>query len=213
MLFRSSPKCAAFSVLQNLNADSPQWRQTLQEGLEHLTFACRLYKIQIHENRFFLHEHPHSAASWGLRMVREVSAMPGVIRTHGDQCPYGLLGEDESGNPALIQKRTGWLTNSPRIAEAVSKRCTNRINPPHQHHRHGHVFAWKNCRESTREVPATATEKPSSKHFEQSSSIAESSELSMLARPRTSRNPFNFIPNGINMSLIRVRANTCHPSS
>lgn len=146
-LLVGSPKCAAFSILQNLNPDSPQWRATLREGIEHLTFVCHLYKIQIEENRFFLHEHPDSAASWGLWMVREISEMPSVIRTSGDQCPFGLLGSDEFG-PALIQKRTGWMTNSPRIAAAVTKRCTNRINPKHMHHRHGRVFAWKNCRES-----------------------------------------------------------------
>ena len=80
-------------------------------------------------------------------MVRGISETPSVIRTSGDQCPFGLLGSDEFG-PALIQKRTGWMTNSLRIAAAVSKRCTNRINPKHMHHRHGRVFAWKNCRES-----------------------------------------------------------------
>ena len=146
-LLVGSPKCAAFSILQNLNPDSPQWRATLREGIEHLTFVCHLYKIQIEENRFFLHEHPDSAASWGLWMVREISEMPSVIRTSGDQCPFGLLGSDEFG-PALIQKRTGWMTNSPRIAAAVTKRCTTRINPKHKHHRHARVFGWKNCRES-----------------------------------------------------------------
>ena len=70
LLLVGSPRCAAFSQLQNLAKDSERWRALAREGMQHLTFVCELYKKQIDGERFFLHEHPAQARSWGLWMIR-----------------------------------------------------------------------------------------------------------------------------------------------
>ncbi len=75
-LLIGSPPCAAFSVLQNLAADTPAWRAKLRQGLSHLEFVCELYKEQIADGNFFLHEHPGRAASWALwRPCRECRSL------------------------------------------------------------------------------------------------------------------------------------------
>ena len=68
--------------------------------MQHLTFVCELHKKQIEGERFFLHEHPAQARSWGLWTIREVLNKPGVARVVGDQCPFGLWCSDVEG-PAL----------------------------------------------------------------------------------------------------------------
>ena len=92
-----SPKCAFASSLQRLSPDSPQWRETLRQGLQHLIFVCHMYKVQVAAGRRFLHEHPEHAASWDLWMIKEIEALPGVQKVLGDQCPYGQWGEDQLG--------------------------------------------------------------------------------------------------------------------
>ena len=113
-LLVGSPPRLAFSVIQRLNPDSLEWRRKLAEGLAHLEFVCELYKEQIQDGLFFLHEHPAHAASWGLWMVQEVATMEGVHAAIGDQCCYGSWSTDQKG-PALIQKPTQWRTNSVAI--------------------------------------------------------------------------------------------------
>ena len=131
-----SPKCSFASTLQRLNPDSPQWRALLRQGLQHLVFVCEMYKRQHSAGRRFLHEHPEHAASWGLWMIREVLALPGVEKTLGDQCPFGQWGIDALGE-ALCQKGTGWMTNSKPVALRVGVRCSNRTEPDKsKHHRH-----------------------------------------------------------------------------
>ena len=93
-----------------------------RDGLEHLTFACELYKDQIDSKRFFLHEHPAQARSWDLWMFREILEMPCVVKILGDQFAFGLWCTDTNG-PALFRKPTGWMTNSPKIAKAPDRRC------------------------------------------------------------------------------------------
>ena len=40
LLLVGSPRCAAFSLLQNLSRDSERWRALAREGMQHLTFFC-----------------------------------------------------------------------------------------------------------------------------------------------------------------------------
>ena len=89
-----------------------------RKGMQHLTFVCELYKKQNDGERFFLHEHPAHARSWGLWMIREILDKPGVVRVVGDQCPFGLWCSDVEG-PALVRKLTGWMTNSMIVSKAL----------------------------------------------------------------------------------------------
>ena len=132
LLLVGSPRCAAFSQLQNLAKDSERWRALAREGMQHLTLVCELYKKQIDGERFFLHEHPVQARSWGLCMIPEILDKPGV-RVVGDQFPFGLWCSDVEG-PALVRKPKGWMTNSMKVAKALDRTCSGG-------HRHGNIFS------------------------------------------------------------------------
>jgi hypothetical protein len=73
-------------------------------------------KAQVDGGRFFLFDQPWSAWSWSIPTVSEVVALPEV------QVMEGLLGG----------QRTGWMTNGPCLAEAVSEWCRN--TPRHEPH-------------------------------------------------------------------------------
>ena len=87
-----SPECRMFSQLQNINRIywSIGKEKMLREAKDHVRFIMRVYKIQIEEGRFFLHEHPAEASSWFMKEVQEVMNKEGVVVTVADQCMYGL---------------------------------------------------------------------------------------------------------------------------
>ena len=88
----------------------------------HLLFCSRLYKLQLGEGRYFLHEHPQSAASWAEKCVADISRDPLVMRSEIDQCAYGLTSKDKDG-VAPAKKPTSFLTNSIGLRNALSKKC------------------------------------------------------------------------------------------
>ena len=88
----------------------------------HLLFCARLYREQIGQGRYFLHEHPKSACSWQEKCMKSLINDPLVMRTEIDQCAYGLVSKDELGEgPA--RKPTSFLTNSVAMANVLSKKC------------------------------------------------------------------------------------------
>lgn len=74
MLLIGSPPCTEFSTWQNLNRERYEWsegeiqRRRLR-GKVRLDFVSELYKDQINEGRYFLHEHPDHATSWAERCI------------------------------------------------------------------------------------------------------------------------------------------------
>ena len=70
--------------------------------------AVQLYWEQISRGRFFIHEHPATASSWGLPLIQELERHPGVQVVTGDQLLsmfQGLWsGEESDPNPALRKK-------------------------------------------------------------------------------------------------------------
>ena len=54
----------------------------------HIECMCELYKAQAEAGRYFLHEHPASAASWREGPIEEVFAMEEVQEVVGDRCQY-----------------------------------------------------------------------------------------------------------------------------
>ena len=104
-----SPMCTNFSILMNVN-----WKKMSREEINerwskavmHLEFCASLYRLQIDEGRYFLHEHPLSATSWKLPCIENLMSDMRVIRTKAHMCA-----------------RTAW--NQPTIkAQAL---CTNRL--------------------------------------------------------------------------------------
>lgn len=67
MLLIGSPMCAAFSQLQNLNfrrMNPEKVKEKIEMGMRHLRFCLKLYKMQLDQGMYFLHEHPAGARSW-----------------------------------------------------------------------------------------------------------------------------------------------------
>ena len=105
--------------------DREKVRKLLAHGIMHLRFCITLYREQMRGGRYFLHEHPEFAKSWGLSEMVQLLQHPDVIRTRGDMCAHGMKAPDAAGE-GFVLKPTGWATNSPHIAAEVPTRCSNR---------------------------------------------------------------------------------------
>ena len=113
------------TLIDFVDKSTRKYQNLLAECLLHLEFVCQLIVLQIVAGRLFLLEHPWSAWSWWLSMVEKIMAYAGVILVRGDQCPFDQEAVGRHGPEGLAQKASGWLTNSPEIAEVV---C---LRPPH----------------------------------------------------------------------------------
>ena len=129
-----SPMCTAFSQLQALNRSKlgeEKWKLMIEDATRHIIFCSVLYREQMSRGDYFLHEHPAGASSWRLPCMIRLASMPGVRRVVGNMCAHGMWQVDSEG-PALVKKPTGFLTNSAKVAERVSARCSGG-------HRHVHL--------------------------------------------------------------------------
>ena len=90
-----------------------------------------LYREQLKNGRWFLHEHPQGVGSWDLEEIKLLEQETCVIITTADQCMYGLKTwkDDRNVKDAYAKKPTNFMTNAPKIAEELSKRCDG----SHQH--------------------------------------------------------------------------------
>ncbi|CAK0826820.1 unnamed protein product [Prorocentrum cordatum] len=142
-----SPRCAPFSMLKYLNEDTEKQREAYAIGHEHLRFVMELYTLQVKHDRTFLHEHPWSADSWDLDIVKDVMALPGVAVGRGDQRAFGLVVADAHGD-RLAKKPTGWMSNNKEVLDEVCKRCPNDtgIGSRHEHS----TFVGRNMRVAER---------------------------------------------------------------
>ena len=84
---------------------------------------------------YFLHEHPDGATSWNMREMINLIDQPGVFRLTGHMCPHGMKSWDVHGE-GLVLKPTGWATNSPCLAQAMSRKCSNEVPNQEDWHRH-----------------------------------------------------------------------------
>ena len=126
-----SPPCTAFSVIQNLNLhkfkDDENWMKAFEEkkrqAVEHVRFCMQLYKMQMQNGRYFLHEHPEGATSWDLEMVKEIEEFPGVHKVRCDQCQYGLV-TTVKGETRPARKPTAFISNSWFVSNELTMRCS-----------------------------------------------------------------------------------------
>ena len=93
-------------------------KRAYTEACVHIEFVMELYRDQIAENRYFLHEHPKFASSWSLESVQQLSRAPGVAIVRGDQCQYGAEAPHGAFKGSPVMKPMGFMSNS-----AESKRC------------------------------------------------------------------------------------------
>ena len=140
-----SPECTPFSTWQYINRakhSNPVHMDRAKTAAEvHIRFVCELYQEQIDGGRYFLHEHPMWATSWSMKCVQSILEQEEVQKVRCDQCMYGAATKQRSGTTGVdardgtgttgvdaqpIMKPTGFMTNSPRVAAALSGRCTGK---------------------------------------------------------------------------------------
>ena len=125
-----SPCCTAFSAWQALNAlktkDPEKMRRAVARATKHIDFVVSVYREQLENGRYFFHEHPACATSWRLRSIEDLMQASEVGRVVGDQCQYGsqVLRGSARGQP--VRKPIGFMSNSPEVLRALSKKCSGR---------------------------------------------------------------------------------------
>ena len=121
-----SPECTPYSNIQNLNMRTPMGKANVEaarrRGDVHLGFCVTLAQRQMDGGRYFVYEHPNSAASWDNPSVDRLASTPGVRRTELDQCEFGLLSVDERGK-APAKKTTSLLTNLVEVNRMIGVKC------------------------------------------------------------------------------------------
>ena len=154
-----SPPCTAWSIIQNLNARTPEGAAKLnnakKKALIHLQFCAAMYREQLRGGRYFLHEHPDTATSWKVPCIERLAEMPEVLIAKADQCMFGLTSRDQLG-VAPAKKPTRFMTNSPEVHKLLDKRCDGSC-PRHVHLMEGRakaasIYPKKLCRTVLRGV-------------------------------------------------------------
>ena len=87
MIVTSAPPCRVFSAMQNINQKhhaTPKWEKKCHEARMLMQFSVDIYWDQVSRGKFFLHEHPATASSWDLPIIRELAEHPGVSVVTGD---------------------------------------------------------------------------------------------------------------------------------
>ena len=130
-----SPPCTSFSLL-NRGLNYPKMDQAIvarkiAEGMIHLKFVCALYRRQARRGKWFLHEHPKTAASWHTLPIKRILKMPDVGTSTMDQCMYGLTTPGTNREPVPAKKPTRWMSNSPEMLEMLCRQCDK--SHAHQH--------------------------------------------------------------------------------
>ena len=114
--------CTAFSTWQRINnkiRDASIVAAELKRAVEHLEFCILLYREQLRNGRYFLHEHPAQASSWQEEAMKSLMSEVGVEAAVCDQCMYGS--ESFDGSP--VKKPTRFITNAPELAKKLRTRC------------------------------------------------------------------------------------------
>ena len=87
LIVLAAPPCTVFSSMQNINQKhhgTPEWEKKYEDGLTLLQFSVDVCWDQKARGKFLLHEHPATASSWDLPMIRELAEHPGVAVVTGD---------------------------------------------------------------------------------------------------------------------------------
>ncbi len=132
--------CTMFSQLQNLRKRTEEGDRLFEEkfrrAVTHIEFCVKIYKHQDDNRRYYLHEHPQTATSWQLKVMRSLAATPKAIEIVSHLCQFNLITTDEQGNAVWAKKPTRFITNSAMIAKELERRCSGE-------HTHGHLLSGR----------------------------------------------------------------------
>ena len=87
-----SPPCArwcSWRGLSDVEGSPTEVKEDHERARIHLQFAAQVYREQVENGRFFLHEHPEFGTSWKEPCIEELLEMSEVSRVRADQCQYG----------------------------------------------------------------------------------------------------------------------------
>ena len=116
---------SSFQDLRQSKRNHSEFQRKSEAAKKHVRFCVSLYKSQMAEGRYFLHEHPRNATSWAMEEVIGLADTEGVATTTCDMCAFGMTITDRQGR-ALVEKATKFLTNSPEVCRHINRRCSNR---------------------------------------------------------------------------------------
>ena len=114
-----------------------RYEEMQREGRLHLERSCQLYREQIRDELFFLHEFPNGSSSVLEPCLEDLLSTPGVYLVKGPMCVWGMTAKDAQGE-GLVKKTTCWVTNSWFIARELDQECTN-ASGGKPWHRHVHL--------------------------------------------------------------------------
>ena len=63
-------------------------------GLLHLTRSIELYRDQMRDGLYFLHEFPSGSTSVLLPILQDLLKTPGVMKVRGPMCFWGMKSSD-----------------------------------------------------------------------------------------------------------------------
>ena len=143
--------------------DDRLWMLKFQERMEqakrYVEFCAKVYKFQIDNGRYLLHEHSYLATSWGLNCIAKLMNRGDVTRVLTHMCQFGMTsrvgGKGSELGPVL--KPTGFMTNSTCISMQLAKMCP-------RDHKHIHLVGGRaeqhGCRLTTGEAQGHAHHRP-----------------------------------------------------
>ena len=101
-------------------------RRAMARAIKHIDFVVSVYREQLENGRYFVHEHPANATSWQLKSIEDLMQASEVGRVVGDQCQYGAQVHRGPAKGQPIRKPTGFMSNSSEVLRALSRKCSGR---------------------------------------------------------------------------------------
>lgn len=77
-----------------------------KRALAHLQFCAAMYREQLKQGRYVLHEHPDTATSWRAPCIEELTELPQVNVARDDLCMFGLRSKDKIGEAPAKKAHT-----------------------------------------------------------------------------------------------------------
>ena len=106
--------------------DTANASRSLDTTARHLKFCCELYKLQMDNGKYFVHEFPWEPSVWYADAMSSLLQDPRVIFLPIDQSRYELTTIDWDGF-GLAQRPMSFLTNSECIARALQQMSSNNV--------------------------------------------------------------------------------------
>jgi hypothetical protein len=125
LLVIGSPMCSAYDQMQKLNKaiwNKIRFEELLQSGMQHLRFHMKLYRLQMDNGFYFMHEYQEKENNDEDPTIRRLIEDWRVYCVKGDICKLNISQEEDTGR-RLDRKRTIFVTNAEVIASRLARKC------------------------------------------------------------------------------------------